>query len=143
MSRYEQAADKDGGHDDRRLARETTIRWRQTDDGRWRASEPASDNELYGRGATPTAAVARYLDLIDDDVCVRVEGVKEAGETVIGDGGEDTLQIPESELFAVYSLLTAATEAYAEGDPNGCAEAAADAKQRILDIHNQYGGAER
>lgn len=73
MSTYDDAGNKDAGHDDRRLARETTIRWRQTGDGRWRASEPASDNELYGRGATPVAAVARYLDLIDDDVRVRVE----------------------------------------------------------------------
>jgi hypothetical protein len=45
-----------------------------TDDGQYRAFEQASDSDLYGRGPTPPAAVARYLALVSDRVSVRVAG---------------------------------------------------------------------
>jgi len=46
----------------------------ETDDGQYRAFEPASDRDLTGRGPTPPAAVGRYLDLVSDRVAVRVDG---------------------------------------------------------------------
>jgi len=46
----------------------------ETDDGQYRAWKEASERDLFGRGPTPPAAVARYLDLISDRVSVRVDG---------------------------------------------------------------------
>jgi len=45
-----------------------------TDDGQYLAYEEGSDRDLYGRGPTRPAAVARYLDLISDRISVRVDG---------------------------------------------------------------------
>lgn len=51
---------------------------------------------------------------------------------------DDMIEIPESELHGLYSTLADATQAAATGNPNGCAELAAEAKQRVVDIHEEY-----
>jgi len=50
----------------------------------------------------------------------------------------ETIEIPEHELHSLYSTLADATEAAATGDPNGCASLAADAKQQVIDLHEEY-----
>jgi hypothetical protein len=47
---------------------------------------------------------------------------------------DNTIEIKESELYDVYSLLADATEASAAGNPNECASKAADAKEKVLEI---------
>jgi hypothetical protein len=47
------------------------------------------------------------------------------------------LEVPEADLYEVYSLLADATEAAAAGNPNGCASLASDAKQKVIDIHEE------
>lgn len=37
-----------------------TIDVEENDDGSWKAFEPASDSDLYGRGENPRQAVANY-----------------------------------------------------------------------------------
>jgi len=52
--------------------------------------------------------------------------------------GEQTmLEVPERDIYELYSLLTDATTAAAEGNPNGCASLASDAKQKVVDIHEE------
>ena len=53
----------DGGQPDQFRV---TIECRQTDDGAWKAHEPYSPSDLYGRGQTPQAAVAHYAELVGD-----------------------------------------------------------------------------
>jgi len=50
---------------------------------------------------------------------------------------ETTLEVPETDLYDVYSLLADATEAAATGDPNGCASLASDAKKKVMEIHTE------
>jgi hypothetical protein len=52
-------------------------------------------------------------------------------------GEQKMLEVPETELYEVYSLLADATEAAAAGNPNGCASLASDAKQKVMDIHEE------
>jgi len=51
---------------------------------------------------------------------------------------DDTVEVPEHKLYRIYSTLADATEAAATGDPNGCAELAAKAKQQVMDIHEEH-----
>jgi len=53
--------------------------------------------------------------------------------TIVADGGQ--LLVPEDELYAIYSDLADATQAAACGDPNKCASKAADAKEKVMAIH--------
>jgi len=50
---------------------------------------------------------------------------------------ETILEVPETDLYRVYSLLADATEAAAAGNPNGCASLAADAKEKVIEIHKE------
>jgi hypothetical protein len=50
---------------------------------------------------------------------------------------ETTLEVPETDLYEVYSLLADATEAAAAGDSNGCASLASDAKEKVMEIHRE------
>jgi hypothetical protein len=50
----------------------------------------------------------------------------------------DTIEIPEHELQALYSTLADATSAAATGRRNECASLAADAKQMVLELHEEY-----
>ncbi len=50
----------------------------------------------------------------------------------------DTLEIPEHELYEVYVTLSNATEAASTGDPNKCASLAADAKEQIKELRQEY-----
>lgn len=50
----------------------------------------------------------------------------------------DTIEIPRDELFELYQTLARATDAAAGGDPNECASRAADAKQHVIDIREEY-----
>jgi len=52
-------------------------------------------------------------------------------------GEQKMLEVPETDLYEVYSLLADATEAAAAGNPNGCASLASDAKQKVMDIHEE------
>lgn len=52
-------------------------------------------------------------------------------------GDQKMLEVPETDLYEVYSLLADATEAAAAGNPNGCASLASDAKQKVIDIHEE------
>lgn len=47
------------------------------------------------------------------------------------------LKVPETDLYEVYSLLADATEAAATGNPNGCASLASDAKQKVIEMHEE------
>lgn len=47
------------------------------------------------------------------------------------------LAVPETDLYRVYNLLADATEAAAIGDTNGCASLASDAKEKIIEIHEE------
>lgn len=51
---------------------------------------------------------------------------------------DDVIEIPEHELYGLYSTLADATEAAATGDPNGCAKLAAQAKEDVKDLHEEY-----
>jgi len=46
----------------------------------------------------------------------------------------DTIEVDERELQELYSILADATEAASTGDPNTCAEKAAEAKERVLEL---------
>lgn len=50
---------------------------------------------------------------------------------------ECTLVITEDDLYDVYNLLAEATQAAATGGPNKCASVAADAKERVKEIHQK------
>jgi len=60
------------GHDARDgrtdpLAREvfhTTLRVEPTGENAWKATEPESDTDIYGRGSTPPEAVKNYAELV-------------------------------------------------------------------------------
>ena len=47
----------------------------------------------------------------------------------------DPIVIDEGDLEDVYRELADATEAASAGDPNACASKAADAKEKVLAIH--------
>jgi hypothetical protein len=51
---------------------------------------------------------------------------------------DDRIQyvVDEPQLFDVYELLSEATEAAAAGNPNKCASKAADAKDRLEEVHS-------
>lgn len=55
------------------------------------------------------------------------------------DKEETTLEVPETDLYELYSLLADATEAAATGNPNGCASLASDAKEKVVEIHEEAG----
>jgi len=50
---------------------------------------------------------------------------------------EDTIDyvVSEADLYEVYSLLADATDAAAAGEPNKCASKAADAKAKLMAVH--------
>jgi len=48
------------------------------------------------------------------------------------------VEIPEHELQELYNTLADATSAAATGQKNRCASLAADAKQTVLDLHEEY-----
>ena len=48
---------------------------------------------------------------------------------------DDRYVIDERELYEAFRLTAEATEAAATGDPNECASKAADAKAKLLEIH--------
>jgi hypothetical protein len=47
------------------------------------------------------------------------------------------LEVPDDDLYDVYKLLAEATMAAAAGNPNKCASLAADAKERVMEIHDE------
>jgi len=51
---------------------------------------------------------------------------------------DQVLEIPEHKLYGLYSTLADATEAAASGDKNGCAKLAAQAKQDVIDLREEY-----
>lgn len=51
---------------DGRTAFHTNLRIEPSGDG-WKVTEPASDQELFGRGQTPPEAVKNYAELIAND----------------------------------------------------------------------------
>jgi hypothetical protein len=51
---------------------------------------------------------------------------------------DDMIEIPEHELHGLYSTLADATEAASTGDPNGCAKLAAEAKEQVIELHEEY-----
>jgi hypothetical protein len=51
---------------------------------------------------------------------------------------DKTLEIPEHELYNVYSTLADATEAAATGDPNECAKLTSEAKEQIKTLRAKY-----
>jgi len=51
---------------------------------------------------------------------------------------EKTAEIPENDVYEVYSLLSDATEAAATGNPNECASKASDAKAKVLELHTEH-----
>lgn len=42
----------------------TTIECRR-ENGAWKATEPASDSQLYGRGDSPREAVSNYVEALE------------------------------------------------------------------------------
>jgi len=44
----------------------TEFEYWETDSGVWKATEAASDSQLFGRGETSTAAIANYCQLVED-----------------------------------------------------------------------------
>jgi len=44
------------------------------------------------------------------------------------------VEVPEHELYDLYSTLADATEATAAGNPNECAKLTAEAKRHVLDL---------
>ena len=44
----------------------TTIEYWQTADEAWKATEPAADHDLIGRGSTPREAVANYAMAVEE-----------------------------------------------------------------------------
>lgn len=50
----------------------------------------------------------------------------------------DTIEIPESELQELHSTLVDATTAASTGDPNECARLAAEAKRKVVSIHEAH-----
>lgn len=52
-------------------------------------------------------------------------------------GEQKMLEVPETDLYEVYSLLADATTAAATGNPNTAASKAKAAKQKIRDIHKE------
>jgi len=54
----------DDGRNDRQPTR-TFFEIVPSGDG-WKATEPASDSELYGRGETRTQAIKHYVELIEE-----------------------------------------------------------------------------
>jgi len=57
-----------------------------------------------------------------------------------GDTMSETIEIPEQELKELYGTLSDATTAASTGDPNECAKKAAEAKEQVLEMHNEYNG---
>jgi hypothetical protein len=51
---------------------------------------------------------------------------------------DETREIPKDELYELYRMLADATQAAANGDPNECASLAADAKQRVMELNEEY-----
>jgi hypothetical protein len=51
---------------------------------------------------------------------------------------DETRAIPKDELYELYQILADATQAAADGDPNKCASLAADAKERVLELNEEY-----
>jgi len=49
----------------------------------------------------------------------------------------DAIVIDENDLEAVYLDLVDATGAASQGNPNECASKAADAKEQVLEIHEE------
>ena len=47
------------------------------------------------------------------------------------------VEVPEQELYELYSTLADATSAAATGNKNGCAKHAAEAKRHALELHEE------
>jgi hypothetical protein len=87
-------------------------------------AEPGCTNdelEIFNRA---TAMLRQFADAIDD------AGIEKSGE-------QRMLEVPETDLHDLYDLLADATQAAATGNPNGCASAAADAKQELGEIYQE------
>ena len=52
-------------------------------------------------------------------------------------GGQEMIEVPERNLFEVYSRLGDATTAAAMGNFNDCASLASDAKEKLSEIHKE------
>ena len=55
---------------------------------------------------------------------------------------EEVIEVPEDDLYELYSTLSGATTAASAGDPNECARLAAEAKRMVLDIRREADGEE-
>jgi len=42
-----------------------SFKLKETDEGDWKATEPGTDSDNWGRGPTQAAAVAHYAELMD------------------------------------------------------------------------------
>jgi len=42
-----------------------SFKLKETDEGDWKATEPGTDSDNWGRGPTKAAAVAHYAELMD------------------------------------------------------------------------------
>jgi len=85
------------------------------------------------RDAAAIAALQRDLARVAPLRFDRASELVDRGDGIETDGGQ--LLVPEDELFAIYSDLADATQAAACGDPNECASKAADAKRKVMAIH--------
>lgn len=54
------------------------------------------------------------------------------------DTESNLLEIPEDELYEVYSTLADATMAASTGNPNECARLASEAKEQVKTIHEEH-----
>ena len=54
------------------------------------------------------------------------------------DSQRETIEIPEEQLYELYSALSDATTAASTGDPNECARLAAEAKELVVSIHEEH-----
>jgi len=50
----------------------------------------------------------------------------------------EVVQVPEEELYELYSTLADATTAASTGDPNECARLASNAKEQVKQIHENH-----
>jgi hypothetical protein len=57
--------------------------------------------------------------------------------TMPDDDEQTMLEVPETDLYELYSLLADATTAAATGNPNGCASLASAAKEKLTEIHEE------
>ncbi len=51
---------------------------------------------------------------------------------------ENMVTIPARKLYDLYATLADATQAAGSGDPNGCLELTAQAKEDVIELHEEY-----